>query len=386
MPTMSDNIQGKRLKFLHCGDIHLDTTFAGLPTDKCEERRRELRTSFAKMMEYVRERQIDYVLICGDLFESEFVTGTTADIIIREFKNTPDAKFIIAPGRADNYADNPIYLSGRLPSNCYVFSSENLSRFDFEDDRVTVYGWAFMGKEIRTSPFIDRRVDDPSKINIVCGAADLDGELDSTRCPISSAELKSFGADYYAFGSHHGNTDFVKHGGLMYSYCGSLASVGFDDPGIGGVKLLNIDYNEGELSIDGRQVVFGHLQFVTETIDITGVDANNEITNRISKLISAKKYGIDTALRIILVGDIDPRFILPRALECDAFGLYHFEMVDKTMPLYNTKQFERDMSVAGEIYRRLYPKMTGENEEDRLVAARAFRVGLAALENRDVDV
>jgi hypothetical protein len=29
--------------------------------------------------------------------------------------------------------------------------------------------------------------------------------------------------------------------------------------------------------------------------------------------------------------------------------------------------------------------LEGENEEDRLVAARAFRVGLAAIENRDID-
>ena len=125
---------------------------------------------------------------------------------------------------------------------------------------------------------------------------------------------------------------------------------------------------------------------MTEEIDITGVSANNEITNRISRLISSKKYGIDTALRIVLVGDIAPRFIVPRALECDAFGLYYFEMIDKTMPLYNTKSFERDMSVAGEIYRRLYPLLTSDNESDRLAAARAFRVGLAALENREIDL
>ena len=44
------------------------------------------------------------------------------------------------------------------------------------------------------------------------------------------------------------------------------------------------------------------------------------------------------------------------------------------------------MSVAGELYRRLLPKMTSGSEEDRLVAARAFRVGLAALENREIDI
>ena len=382
--TVTNN--GKRLKFLHCGDIHLDTPFAGLPSDKSEERRRELRASFMRLMEFVRERQIDYVLISGDLFETDFATGTTAEIIIREFRNTPNTRFIIAPGRADNYADNPLYCTSRLPENCYVFSSDGLCRFDFEEDRVTIYGWAFVNKSLTVSPLIDRHVDDSTKINIVCGYCDLDGEIDSDTCPVSSSDIKKFGADYYAFGSRHGKTDFIKKGGIMCSYSGALNCIGFDDVGLGGVKLLNVDYNEGELSIDGKHIAFGHLQFVTERIDITGVNANNEITNRISRLISAKKYGIDTALRIELVGDIDPRFIVPRALECDAFGLYFFEMIDKTMPLYNTEHFLRDMSVAGEIYRGLLPKLKSDSEEERLIAARAFRVGLAALENRDIDL
>ena len=43
------------------------------------------------------------------------------------------------------------------------------------------------------------------------------------------------------------------------------------------------------------------------------------------------------------------------------------------------------MSVAGEIFRRLYPMMQSDSEEERLIAARAFRVGLAALEGREID-
>ena len=172
----------------------------------------------------------------------------------------------------------------------------------------------------------------------------------------------------------------------MYSYSGSLESTGFDEPDLGGVKFLNIDYRDGEMSIDGKHISFGRLSFVTETIDITGVNSNNEITNRISQLISSKRYGVDTALRVVLTGYIDPRFIVPRHIECDAFGLYYFDMVDKTMPLFGTEHFKRDMTVAGEIFRRLLPMMQSENEEERLTAARAFRSALAALENREIDV
>ncbi|MBQ7363638.1 MAG: DNA repair exonuclease [Clostridia bacterium] len=381
-----ENKQSKKIKFLHCSDIHLDAPYVGLSSEKTDERRRELRTTFMRMMEFVRERAVDYVLISGDLFETKFATNTTAEILIREFRNCPETKFIIAPGLHDAYDDNPIYASGRLPDNCFVFSSESLSRFDFEEDRVTVYGWAFKKSSLTTSPLFDNHVDDGSKINIVCGYADLDGALDSPLCPVSSADMTHFGADYYAFGGRHAKTEFVKRGGSMYSYSGSLECTGFDNPSFGGVKFLNVDYNEGELSMDGKHVSFGRLSFVTEKIDITGVGANNEITNRISKLIGSKKYGIDTALRVELVGSIDPRFVVPTHIECDAFGLYFFDLVDKTLPLYNTEHFKRDMTVAGEVYRRLLPMLEGEREEDRLLAARAFRVALAALENREIDL
>ena len=376
----------KKIKILHCSDIHLDSPFVGLTGEKADERRRELRNTFARMMEFVRERKIDYVLIAGDLFETKYATNMTAEILIREFRNCIDTKFIIAPGKNDCYDNNPLYLSGRLPDNCYVFSSDTLSRFDFDEDKIRIYGWAFKGEELASSPIFDKHVDDSSLINIVCGYADLDGEVGSTSCPISSQDMNRFGADYYAFGSHHQKTDFAKKGGSMYSYCGSLESTGFDEPYVGGVKFLNIDYADGELSMDGKHITFGRLQFVNETIDITGVNTNNEVINRISQLISQKKYGAETALRIELTGDIDPRFVVPKNLECDAFGLYFFDMVDKTLPLYGTEHFKRDMSIAGEIYRRMYPMLTSENESDRLTAARAFRVGLAALENREIDV
>lgn len=380
-----ENKESKKIKFLHCSDIHLDAPMLGIPQDKADERRREVRSTFMRMMEFVRERAVDYVLVCGDLFETAYATNTTAEILIREFRNCPGTKFIIAPGKHDYYENNPIYASGRLPENCYVFSSDTLSRFDFEEDRLTVYGWAFKTDKLTTSPIRDTHASDASKINIVCGYADLDGALVSEDCPVSSADMNSFGADYYAFGGRHAKTEFVKRAGSMYSYSGSLECTGFDNPYLGGVKLLTVEYDDGELGVDGKHVSFGHLRFVTETIDITGIETNNEITNRISKLISDKRYGIDTALRAELVGNINPRFTVPTHIESDAFGLYYFEMVDKTLPLYGTEHFKRDMSVAGEIYRRLLPMLESEREEDRLLAARAFRVGLAALENRDIE-
>ena len=54
-----EDIQKKNIKILHCGDIHLDAPFIGMTTEKADERRPELRNTFSKMMEFVRERKID---------------------------------------------------------------------------------------------------------------------------------------------------------------------------------------------------------------------------------------------------------------------------------------------------------------------------------------
>ena len=152
---------------------------------------------------------------------------------------------------------------------------------------------------------------------------------------------------------------------------------------MGGAKLITVRYMDGELSIDAKNMTFGQIVFQNEKIDITGVDSNNEIITRVSRLVSDKKYGSETALRVELVGYIGPRFIVPKNLGSDAFGLYSFDIIDKTMPLYGTESLKRDMTVKGELYRRLLPMLEGNSEEDRLLAARAFREGLAALEGRE---
>ena len=381
---MGEEKRKTHLRFLHCSDIHLDTSFTGLTADKSEERRRVLRSSFMRMMQYVRDSSINVVLMSGDIFNTEYATNTTAEVLIREFNNCPETVFIIAPGKHDCYNDNPIYSSGRLPDNCYVFSSDKLSRFDFEEYNVTVYGWAFMNSELRENPLADRHVDDVSRVNLVCAYADLDGDIDSGICPISMADIKRFGADYYAFGSRHEASKFSSVGGSKYAYAGSLECTGFEENGLGGVNLISVTYSDGELSIENKRVSFGHVRFETETLDITGVNTGNEIISRISRMISDKKYDNETALKVELVGTVDPKFVIPTNMEYDAFGLYYFTMIDKTLPLYGTESLRRDMSVKGEVYRSFYPSLISENESERLLAARAFRIALAALENREL--
>ena len=154
---MSENAKITNLKFLHCSDIHLDSPFFDVTPEKSEERRRELRSTFMRLMEFVRDKGVDYVLISGDLFDTKYATNVTLEILLREFRNCPETQFIIAPGRADAYENNLIYASERLPENCHVFKSEGLNRIYFERDKVMVYGWGFATEEFVQNPLYDAR-------------------------------------------------------------------------------------------------------------------------------------------------------------------------------------------------------------------------------------
>ena len=69
------------LRILHTGDIHLDSPFSKLDPRLAEQRRQELRRTFVSAMQYAKDKQVDLVLIAGDLFDHGFVTRETMALL-----------------------------------------------------------------------------------------------------------------------------------------------------------------------------------------------------------------------------------------------------------------------------------------------------------------
>jgi hypothetical protein len=69
----------------------------------------------------------------------------------------------------------------------------------------------------------------------------------------------------------------------MYGYSGALESTGFDEPGIGGAKLIVVKYKDGNMAMDAKNLSFGKIVFKKEIVDITGVDSGSEVVSRVNK-------------------------------------------------------------------------------------------------------
>lgn len=374
------------LRILHTGDLHLDSPFACLSPEKSEQRRNELRETFARLVTLAREEAVDLMLISGDLFDSAYVSARTANRIIEEFAAMRRTQIVIAPGNHDPYTEDSLWASGRFPSNVHIFSDPELSSVTFPELNTVVWGWAFRSERLEHSPLAAHAPCDPERLNLICGHCDLGVPL-SKYCPVMPADLAAFGAQYAALGHRHIPGEPVQVGErTLAAYCGCIEGRSFDEPGRGGVYIIDAAKREGGWALDVRRVTLALRRYETATVDISGVDSELEVARRIKGAVEAGGYGRDTALRVTLTGATPPDFTVPREANGEALGLFYLELVDRTAPTFDARYLEQDMSVRGELYRSLLPYLTSGTPEERATAARALRMGMAALAGEDISL
>lgn len=370
------------VRILHMGDVHLDSPFSALGVDKSESRRRELRGTFTSILYLAKEKNIDLVLISGDLFDDGYATGETVELLASQFAALPDCRFVIAPGNHDPYTRGSVWTSGKLPKNVCVFSGETLQRFVFEDINTEVYGWAFCADTLATSPLAGKCADDNGRLHLVCGHCDMASPI-SKYCPVTREDVLRFGAHYNGFSHIHKSPEVVTEGGVTYSYSGFVEGRGFDECCYGGINYIEAE-TAGAHAVRVSRIKTARRRYMWETVDVSGAGQLAEVADRIDARIKEKKYTDDTLLRVTLTGAVSPALENLARLESAVRGLYMLEVDDRTSPTFDGGVLERDMTLRGELYRELYPMLSGGTPEERATAAAALRLGLAALEGRNV--
>lgn len=370
------------IRILHMGDVHLDSPFSSLGVDKSESRRRELRGAFTSILYYAKEKNVDLVLISGDLFDDGYATGETVDLLCGQFAAQPDCHFVIAPGNHDPYTRGSLYASGKLPKNVHVFSSEGLQRFVFEDLNTEVYGWAFCSDTLTASPLAGKRADDNGRLHLVCGHCDMASPI-SKYCPVTREDVKKFGAHFCGFSHIHKTPEVLTEDGVTWTYSGFVEGRGFDECGFGGINYIEAQ-TSGDFAVKVMRLKTARRRYMWETLDVGGSGSLAEVAEKIDALIKEKKYADNTLLRVTLTGAVSPEIENTARLESAVRGLYLLEIDDRTSPTFDGGTLENDMTMRGELYRELLPALSDGDPAARSVAAAALKLGLAALEGRNV--
>ena len=373
------------MKILHCADLHLDSPFLCGNAEKSGVRRRELRGTFSSLMLYIKTQRIPLALMAGDLFDSTFVTKETADFFIKELASAPECRFVIAPGNHDPFCPDSIYAGVTLPDNVYLFRDTALSKFSFPDLGVEVYGYAFTSGTLPFCPFAGRIPESTEPINLLCAHGDVGNPL-SPYGPITEKDMAAAGFDYCALGHVHTSEGLKKTGNTYYAYSGCLEGRDFGETGHKGVLLLDIKKERGLVSLTATPIRFSGRRYEWLTLDLSGVADEIEVRNRIKALLTDKALGQDTLLRITLCGSVSPRLCLDLNALTTALspGLFYLELQDHTLPLFDTATLENDLTIRGAFFAAMRPLLENGTPEERAEAARALRMGFAALAGQDL--
>ena len=371
-------------KILHFADLHLDTPFRCGSPAASEIRRRELRETFASLIDYIREHDIVLALVAGDLFDAAAVTKDTAAFVTAQLASAPSCHFVIAPGNHDPITPDSVYQNTRFPDNVTVFRRAALDCVSFPALGVDVYGYAFVGSTLETCPAVGQTPKDPSRLNLLCAHADVGAPL-SPYAPIAERDLSDSGFEYVALGHIHAYSGVRSAGHTYYAYSGCLEGRDFGETGYKGALLLDLEKENGELRLTPTWLRFSRRRYEVSEVDLSGATDADAVTRAIEAHIATQGYGEDTLLRLILRGRVSP------ALTCDGralsqmFGrsLSYLEIEDATLPLYDAAELEKDAGILGAFFAEMRPLLESGTPEERREAARALRIGLAALRGED---
>ena len=279
------------MRFIHMADMHFDTPFSFLSTKDLlgNKRRLEQRQVFKKIIDYIKENNIPYLFICGDLYDCKYVKETTIEFINDSFKNIPDTKIFIVPGNHDPLLKNSYYQNYNWNENVYIFNSE-ISLFEFED--VDIYGFGFDDFYLKTNNLNEIKIKNKNKLNILLTHGSLNASelADMQYNPISENVLKSIGFDYVALGHIHKRETISKN----IVYPGSTISLGFDELGEHGILDVILDRN----SLNINFIKMDDTIFEEITLNITNIKTEEELIENINNLILEK----NKLYKLILTG------------------------------------------------------------------------------------
>lgn len=134
----------KKVKILHCSDIHFDTPFKELPKEIGTMRRAELRESFSKIMNRGIDEKVDLVLLAGDLFDNDTIEKSTLTFIKDQMDKLKkhNIRVFISAGNHDPYNKKSFYNMVNLGENVHIFKDE-IERIEIPELNTVVYGASF---------------------------------------------------------------------------------------------------------------------------------------------------------------------------------------------------------------------------------------------------
>ncbi len=380
-------------RLLHTADLHLDTPFtgSGLEREQAMQRRADLLATFRQITELARQRQVDMLLIAGDLFEEDYVGAATLSRVFSALAELDPLPVLVSPGNHDPLHPASPYVTEELPPNLFLFREDRLESFEFPELGVAVHGLAFRARHEKRELLRGLRLEGELAVNILlCHGAVYEGEpgLAADYNPVRPDDLRGCGADYCALGHYHRAIEVRRdERGLRAAYCGSPEPLRYGQTGdkVGGALIIDIDTESRRLA--DEMVVVRRRSYHDLEVDLSGCREQADADSRIAAALADRSLA-GGLVDLVATGTVPAGLILNPIDFADAAAhLFAMRLRDRTRPDYDLEALAAEETARGAFCRLLLRRLekAEEGTEEKEIAERALWLGLAAFDGQDVE-
>lgn len=292
-------------KFIHSSDIHLDSPLLGLERYEgapVDEIRGACRRAFENMVELAISEECAFVLISGDLFDSDWKDYNSGLFLSKQMSRLRESgiKAFIISGNHD--AANHISKKLRMPDNVKIFSTHKAESSEVEEVGAIIHGRGFESRSVTE----DMSGTYPDRVNGLFNIAMLHTSLDGREghdnyAPCSLQGLIGKGYDYWALGHVHKREIIYQDPWVVFS--GNIQGRHIRETGIKGCTLVTV--NEGAV-VDVEHRELDVFRFCLCPVDLSGAATEDEVSEKVIKAVELdmdRNPDKSIALRLRLTGN-----------------------------------------------------------------------------------
>ena len=364
----------RSFRFLQLSDLHLGRPFTWLPPALADQRRAEQRDLLWRGVALAIEKQLDAVLIVGDLFDGEIVDRETVARAIECVSQDGCPPVFIAPGNHDCFSRSTFYYDNRRlvaagqapwPAHVHVFDSPKFAGASLSGrEDVTIWGRC-ADRNVDSSERVlaeDRPALLRDRLNVLMLHGSQDGFLPPGKrmtAPFNADELLAWGADYAALGHYHRPSTIVDDDGVIRaSYSGSPVALAIDETGPRHVQIVSVEHVAGHLRTEITPVELDRRRLHRLEVRADGVGSPEGLAHRIVSGLEAALVGAEDLAFVTLTGRVRSGIDVKARAEDVPFKCFHLSLDSTALrPDYDL-----------ESYRRLEPKTTEERFVRSLLA------------------
>lgn len=366
-----------RIKFIQCGDLHLDSPFTSLADieGKPDLRRQDIKSVFARIIDLADTEKADALLICGDLYEHGYARKSTVRYICDQFDRIPDIPVMIIPGNHDPAVPESFYRSFEWPGNVHILAGRNRS-IELPGKDAVIH-----------SQLVPQDGLDPACINILMyhGTLDMPFGTDAFQ-PVKSAQIAASGYDYCALGHFH-TVIFGAGPDKNIFNAGSPEPLGFDEEGRHGIIAAEILKTPGTgTKINAEFLNIGRRRCFNLEADLGACLSDEQAAETVAAVME-RSGGDEDLYRVSLCGHVANEFrpdieMLRQLLMKKAF---YIKLLDRTAPDYDFDAIAREPGLRGLFARKILDRAAAAAcEEERQLVMQALYYGMEAIDEGKV--